>query len=106
MRPGRVRPLTELSASRARCVFVAAFDSERLVKQLAPYLPEAARVLSLDSMRLPAERLTNRRVYLDPLNFATNFSFFRDTGTLHTRLVTANYWAGYGAAKVRCWLTL
>ena len=31
-------------------------------------------------MRLPAERLTNRRVYLDPLNFATNFAFFRDTG--------------------------
>ena len=95
----RARPITELPASRARCVFVAAFDAERLLQQLAPYLPEAARVFSLDAMRLPAERLTNRRVYLDPLNFATNFAFFRDTGTLHTRLVTANYWAGYGAAQ-------
>ena len=74
--------------------------AERLIGQLAPYLPEAARVFSLDAMRIPAERLTNRRIYLDPLNFATNFAFFRDTGALHTRIVTANYWAGYGAGKV------
>jgi hypothetical protein len=57
-------------------------------------------------MRIPEVRLTNRRVYLDPLNFATNFALFRDTGTVHTRLATANYWAGYGAAEVTCWLTL
>ena len=42
--------------------------------------------------------LTNPRRYLDPLNFATNFCFFRDPDGLSTRLVTANYWAGYGAA--------
>ena len=48
-------------------------------------------------MRIPEARLTNRRAYLDPLNFATNFALFRDTGTLHTRLVTANYWSGYGS---------
>ena len=46
----------------------------------------------------PTTLLTNRRAYLDPLNFATNFVFFRDAEGLHTRLVTANYWAGYGAA--------
>src|SRR3954469_11137953 len=102
----RARPATELPASRARSVFVAAFDAERLAGQLAPSLQEAARSLSLDAMRLPAELLTNRRVYLDPLNFATNFAFFRDTATLHTRLATANYWAGYGAQSVTCWLTL
>ena len=106
VRGHRARPLTELPASRARSVFVAAFDAERLLQQLAPYLPKAARVFSLDAMRIPAERLTNRRVYLDPLNFATNFAFFRDAGALHTRIVTANYWAGYGAGKVACWLTL
>jgi hypothetical protein len=53
-------------------------------------------VLSLDAMRLPDDMLTNRRRYLDPMNFATNFAFFRDEGGHHTRLVTANYWAGYG----------
>jgi hypothetical protein len=106
----RARPLTELPESKSRAVLVAAFDADRLIAQLASYLPNAARVVSLDAMRLPAEFLTNRRVYLDPLNFATNFAFFRDTATLHTRLVTANYWAGYGAGTatrtVSCWLTL
>src|ERR1044071_9007891 len=53
----RARPVTELPASQARSVFVAAFDAERLLQQLAPSLPPAARVFSLDAMRLPAERL-------------------------------------------------
>ena len=57
-------------------------------------------------MRIPEERLTNRRAYLDPLNFATNFALFRDTGALHSRVVTVNYWAGYGSAEIACWLTL
>ena len=43
------------------------------------------------------ELLTNRTRYLDKLNFATNFAFFRDANGLSTRLVSANYWAGYGA---------
>ena len=71
-----------LPARRARTVFVAAFDAERLIAQLQPYLPAGAEVLSLDAMRIPEERLTNRRAYLDPLNFATNFAFFRDTGRI------------------------
>ena len=57
-------------------------------------------------MRIPPDRLTNRRRYLDPLNFATNFAFFRDTDRLHTRLSTANYWPGYGGGAVTCWMTL
>src|SRR5438270_4026306 len=99
-------PVTELARCRARAVFVAAFDAERVLLQMRPYLPYGAAVFSLDAMRIPADRLTNRRCYLDPLNFATNFAFFRDTGSLHTRLVTANYWSGYGSAGVSCRLTL
>jgi hypothetical protein len=102
----RVRPLGELAQCDAASVLVAAFDAERLTAQLEPLLPHGAAAISLDAMRIAGERLTNRRSYLDPLNFATNFAFFRDTGTLHTRLVTANYWAGYGAEAVTCWLTL
>jgi hypothetical protein len=101
-----VRPVTELARSRARSVFVAAFDAERILAQLRPYLPEGVEVLSLDAMRIPAERLTNSRAYLDPVNFATNFVFFRDADGMHTRLATANYWSGYGAAEVTCWMTL
>src|SRR5437764_7343227 len=102
----RVAPIDRLADSGARSVLVAAFDADRLIGQLQPYLPAETQVLSLDAMRIPAERLTNRRTYLDPLNFATNFALFRDTGALHTRLVTANYWAGYGSTEAACWLTL
>jgi hypothetical protein len=103
----RTRPLTELADSGARSVLVAAFDAERLIGQLQPFLPQGAEIFSLDAMRLPAARLSNRRSYLDPLNFATNFAFFRDTGALHTRLVTANYWSAYGASEASTlWLTL
>ncbi|HWD59576.1 MAG TPA: hypothetical protein VG308_14920 [Stellaceae bacterium] len=95
-----------LAQSAARAVLVAAFDADRLIAQIAPSLPANCDLFSLDAMRIPAERLTNRRGYLDPLNFATNFALFRDTGALHTRLVTANYWAGYGSKGITCWLTL
>ena len=98
--------MTELARCRARAVFVVAFDAERVLVQLRPYLPDGAVIFSLDAMRIPADRLTNSRSYLDPLNFATNFAFFRDAGGLHTRLVTANYWSGYGAGQVSCWMTL
>ena len=100
------QPVTELARSHARCVFVAAFDAERIIAQLKPYLPRDAAVFSLDNMRIPGDRLTNSCTYLDPINFATNFVFFRDADGLHTRLVTANYWSGYGANAVTCWMTL
>jgi hypothetical protein len=95
-----------LARSDAEAVLVAAFDAERLTAQLAPFLPTDAQMLSLDAMRIPDERLTNRGTYLDPLNFATNFALFRDTGTIHTRLVSTNYWARYGSQSITCWLTL
>jgi len=100
------QPLTELARCRARAVFVAAFDAERMLAQIRAFLPDGAKVFSLDAMRIPADRLTNRRSYLDPLNFATNFAFFRDAAGLHTQLVTVNYWSGYGAGQITCWLTL
>src|SRR5215469_8542587 len=102
----RAQPVTELGRSRARSVFVAAFDAERSAVQLEPFLPDGVRTFSLDSMRIPSNRLTNPGNYLDPLNFATNFAFFRDTNTLHTRLTTANYWSHYGSGRVACWFTL
>jgi len=77
-----------------------------MIAQLDPYLPAGAQVFSLDAMRIPADRLTNRTSYLDKLNFATNFAFFRDAEGLHTRLVTVNYWSGYGTGPVSGWMTL
>jgi hypothetical protein len=101
-----VQPLHVLAATGVATVLVAAFDAGRLVAHLKPLLPADVKIFSLDAMRVPDERLTNRVSYLDPLNFATNFAFFRDTSALHTRVVTANYWTGYGASGVTAWLTL
>src|SRR5216684_6541164 len=99
-------PITTLAECSTRSVLVAGFGAERLIGQLQPYLPKGAQIFSLDSMRIPEARLTNHRAYLDPLNFATNFALFRDTDALHTRLVTVDYWSGYGSPDVTCWLTL
>ena len=101
------RPVTELRSSGARAVLVAAYDMPRAAAQLGPWMPPGASVLTtLDDAALPAELRTNKRRLLDPLNFATNFALFRDAEGLSTRIVTANYWAGYGANATRLWLRL
>jgi hypothetical protein len=101
-----VRALNELAASGARSVLIASFDAERIAARIARFVPADAAIVSLDEARLPPAMLTNQRRYLDPLNFATNFAFFRDEAGLSTRLVTGNYWSGYGAGAVRLWLRL
>ncbi len=109
---GRVRaghagqPLTELRKAAARSVLVAAFDAARIVERLRPVLPPGAQVATLDDVRLPETLLSNPRRYLDRLNFATNYAFFREADGLSTRLVTANYWSRYGAGRIRLWLRL
>ncbi len=102
----RAQPVSDLANRRVRSVFVTAFDAGRSIGQIRHLLPAGAEVKSLDAMRLPDDMLTNPRHYLDPLNFATNFAFFRDEGERHTRVVSANYWSGYGAREVRFWFCL
>ena len=102
----RAQPLTDLPQSKAGTLLVASFDAGKLGARVAPLLPPGMALTTLDDARLPREMLTNPRKYLDPLNFATNYAFFRDADGLSTRLVTANYWAGYGAKSVRLWLRL
>ncbi len=106
-RAGRTaRALTELSGSGARTVLIAAFDAERAAAQIRPLLPPGAQIVTLDAARLPAEMLSVPGRYLDKLNFATNFAFFRDDDHMATRLVSANYWSNHGAGAVRLWLRL
>jgi len=100
------RPLTEIGTSRAHSVLIAAFDAARTVARVAPMLPAGATVSTLDDVRLPDPMLTTRARYLDKLNFATNYAFFRDADGLSTRVGSANYWANYGAREVRLWLRL
>ena len=102
----RARPVTEMRGAAVQAIFVAAFDLDRIKAQFAHLVPEGAELISLDSLKLSDEFLTNKRNYLDPLNFATNFAFFREEGGHHTRMVTANYWAGYNAKDTALWFRL
>ena len=101
-----VRPVTTLLTSGAKAVLLAGFDAARAADHIRHLLPLGAELVTLDAVRLPDRMLTNPRKYLDPLNFATNHGFLRDEAGRHTRLVTANYWTGYGAKDLRLWLRL
>lgn len=100
------QPVTEMVEAEINAVLVAAFDAERLIDHVRHLVPAGATIESFDALRLDETLLTNRHVYLDAVNFATNFAFFRDSDGLHSRVVTANYWAGYGATGVRLHLIL
>jgi len=100
------QPVTALPDAAPASVLILAFDSERLTAHIRHLVPDAVEIASLDEARLDAEMLTKPKRYLDPINFATNFAFFRDRDGDHTRLVTANYWAGYGAKDTRIWFCL
>ncbi|MBL4721817.1 MAG: hypothetical protein JKY20_11900 [Alphaproteobacteria bacterium] len=100
------QPVAALPESGATVIFVINFDAARMIDHIRALAPDGATFTSLDALRLDDSMLTNKSRYLDPLNFATNFAFFRDTDTLHTTLFTANYWADYGASDTRIWCRL
>jgi hypothetical protein len=102
----KAKLVTELPGSDASALFVTSFDGSRLADQVKHLMTPGMTVYSLDALRLPETMLSDRARYLSPLNFSTNFVFFRDQDGHHTRLVTANYWGGYGAKDVRFWCRL
>lgn len=107
MRAGHVtRALTRLPAARAATVLIASFSGSNAHARIGPLVPGGCTVQTLEMARLPANLLTNSARYLDALNFATNFAFFRDDDRFGTRLTTANYWSGYGARAIRLFMRL
>jgi hypothetical protein len=100
------RALTEIADSAAALLFIADFDGDRLLSRLGPYRPRAAMVESLDALRLGPEFLTDPGKYLEPLNFVSDFLFFRDAAGLHTSISTINYWHERGARGTRLWCRL
>ena len=99
------RPLEDLARKPAATVFLARFDAEGLRRQLERLAPDTPAV-GFDDIRLEDSWLANPKRYLDPINFATNFAFFRDGKGHRTVLRTANYWGAYGAVDPRLWLCL
>lgn len=102
----RAELIIEITRSKATYLFVTAFDAAKMVDHIRHLLPEGLKVVTFDDFRLPTEMISDRGRYLSPLNFATNFVFFRDAGGHHTRLISANYWGGYGAARAQFWCRL
>jgi hypothetical protein len=100
------RPLTDLPSAPVNTVLIAGFDAARLTARITPLLPTGASALTLDCVKLPANWLTKADRYLDALNFATNFVFYRDDGHFGTRLTTVNYWSAYGAGSVKLFMRL
>jgi hypothetical protein len=100
------RPLTDLVETNAEMIFVAAFDGMQVLSRLGPYKPVVEEIQTLDAIRLDPHWLTKPGHYLDPLNFVSDFMFFRDADGLHTRISTVNYWHRHGAEKTRLWCRL
>lgn len=100
------QPLSDMATSGAKAVLIMLFDAERVLAPIRHLFPKDARLVSLDAMRLPDDMLTNRGNYLDPMNFATNFALMRETGDIHTRVASANYWGLHGAENPELWLCL
>jgi hypothetical protein len=100
------QPITAITTANAAVLFVASFDAERRLAPIRSLLPANIEIFSLDAIKLSGEMLTLPARYISPLNFATNFAFFRDEAGHHTRLTTANYWPRYGAGKVSLWCRL
>lgn len=100
------QPVTMLKDSACKSILVASFDSAKLVEHIKHLIPANTPWHGFDALRLPDEMLSDRHRYLANINFATNFAFFRDAAGQHTRVVTANYWGGYGAKDVRAWCYL
>ena len=100
------RAVTDLARGGHQALLIACFNAGRIRARLAPFLPAGMAIFDLDALRIPDAMLAEPARYLDRLNFATNYAFFREEGGLSTRLVTANYWAGYGGCAMRLWLRL
>ena len=102
---GTKRALVDLPHTEADLVLALSFEDEKMRTRLDGLL--GSRTLhTLAPARLPDSMIVTGRPYLDRLNFATNFSFFRDDDRFATRLVTANYWSSYGAENLRYWMQL
>lgn len=103
---GVKKPLTEIAQSNASHILALSFEDAKTRSRLLRLTSKSQQILTLGEARLPDAMLSNKLNYLDKLNFATNYAFFRDDDQLSTRLVTANYWSNYGATQVKYWFQL
>ncbi len=99
-------PVPALGQTACRTLFVASFEPDIALRSCRPFLPVGMAVHSFAALRLPDRMLSNRRRYLDPINFATNVCLFRAGGGRRSVLRSHDYWSGYGAVEPALWLCL
>jgi len=102
---GAKQALLELPHTEADIILALSFDDAKMRGRLGKLL-NGRTLHTLAPARLPDDMIVRGRPYLDKLNFATNFAFFRDDDQFSTRIVTANYWSNYGSQDLRYWLRL
>ncbi|GAP24354.1 hypothetical protein GLF_1236 [Gluconobacter frateurii NBRC 101659] len=102
---GTRKALVDLPHVDADIILALSFDDAKMRGRLGSLL-NGRDLYTLAPARLPDDMIVRGRPYLDKLNFATNFAFFRDDDRFSTRIVTANYWSNYGAQNLRYWLRL
>ncbi|MFT9446437.1 hypothetical protein [Gluconobacter japonicus] len=102
---GERKALVDLPHVDADIILALSFDDAKMRGRLGSLL-NGRDLYTLAPARLPDDMIVRGRPYLDKLNFATNFAFFRDDDRFSTRIVTANYWSNYGAQNLRYWLRL
>ncbi|MBS0983582.1 hypothetical protein [Gluconobacter cerinus] len=102
---GTKQALLALPDTEADIILALSFDDAKMRGRLGKLL-NGRTLHTLAPTRLPDDMIVRGRPYLDKLNFATNFAFFRDDDQFSTRIVTANYWSNYGSQDLRYWLRL
>ncbi|MBS0994632.1 hypothetical protein JK207_07245 [Gluconobacter cerinus] len=102
---GAKQALLKLPDTEADIILALSFDDAKMRGRLGKLL-DGRTLHTLAPARLPDDMIVPGRPYLDKLNFATNFAFFRDDDQFSTRIVTANYWSNYGSQDLRYWLRL
>ncbi|GBR42456.1 hypothetical protein [Gluconobacter roseus] len=102
---GTLRALVDLPATEADAILALSFEDAKMRTRLKG-LMNGRDLYTLAPARLPGDMLVKGRPYLDKLNFATNFAFFRETTQFSCRIVTANYWSNYAAENLRYWMRL
>ncbi|WP_418610125.1 hypothetical protein [Gluconobacter cerinus] len=102
---GAKQALLKLPDTEADIILALSFDDAKMRGRLGKLL-NGRTLHTLAPARLPDDMIVRGRPYLDKLNFATNFAFFRDNDQFSTRIVTANYWSNYGSQDLRYWLRL
>ena len=60
------QPVTDLSQSGARTVFIPGFDTERVAEHISHLLPKGAELVTLDQVRLEDEMVINCLLYTSP----------------------------------------